>query len=117
MPCYRIVNFCNSWPVRFLSKRSSVIVSVKSGIERVEYSSLYKYLVTDFFSCVIFLHLERATISAIGDCGSFACLVVYYEFPLKICSISSILNLLAFAIVSIGTPSSCIPLIICIFPC
>lgn len=68
------------------------------------------------FSCVFFLHLKRATIPAIWDCGSFTFLVVYYEFLFKISSTSSTLNLLALAIVSIGTPSSCIPLIICIFP-
>ena len=60
-------------------------------------------------SCIV---KERAIIPAIGDCGSFTILVVYYEIPFKISSISSILNLLAFAIVSIGTPSSFIPLII-----
>ncbi len=47
--------------------------------------------------------------------SSFTFLVVYYEFPFKISLTSSTLNLLALAIVSIDTPSSCIPLIICIF--
>ncbi|OTZ26185.1 hypothetical protein BK774_16375 [Bacillus thuringiensis] len=33
---------------------------------------MYKYLVTYLFFCVFFLHLERAIISGIGDCGSFS---------------------------------------------
>lgn len=44
-----------------------------------EASFMYKYLVTVLFSCVFFLHLERAMTSAIEDCGSFAFLI-YYKF-------------------------------------